>query len=144
MKTYTAESDAQARGLHDGSIGELVIPCEPTIEIGDGFVYGGNCAGSVEFLQKEPVRFFDPCLYQPGDRIAVKGRWATCWCYCPGCPGYVYPDELGWNTRTTGKQRTPESMPLKAVRTYLVCESVACREQGGQWSWAVKVKREGD
>ncbi len=66
----------------------------------------------------------NPYPYAPGDIIGIKEAWARCLCKQPNCPGFLYRDHLGWNTRDSGKHFGAANMPRKAIRTRLLCRTV--------------------
>lgn len=146
-KTYTAKSDDEARGFHDGTVTEIIIPCEPKIEVQNGFVYGGNCAGSVDYLMREPHHFFDPCPYTPGDEIGVK-------------EGIAVRVDVESNTEKVKhyllymrdkpdlemqfhpyRRISPSKMPLWAIDIRLICQSTQPQQREGTWVWVCKVTR---
>ncbi len=141
MKTYLPYDDAEAQGLRDGTISLLVIPftrqppqdwspvgCglyHPAIEGADGETEPGP---EIFGVYDEDWGLAAP--YAPGDEIGMKEKWAPCSCgaHSNRCNGYTYPDQLGWNARTRGKVGSAKTMPMKAIRAVLLCQSVAGRQ----------------
>jgi len=141
MKTYITTTDAEARGLHDGRVTLLVVPFkehppEDWSPVDCGlynpvrYDKSGESYPGPEIFGAYDEDWGIEAPFAPGDRIAVKERWAKCDCGAKGCPGYIYPEHLGWNCRTSNMQKSAEVMPMKAVRTHVLCESVAGRPVG--------------
>ena len=102
------------------------------------------CSGSPEAFAASVVEYSP---YRPGDRIAVKERWKQ---GRSNDSVIHYLDQTAIehirppHTRAVdrGCWRMAKYMPLWAVRTHLLCESVEAREIDDKWCWIVKVKKE--
>jgi hypothetical protein len=152
MKTYVAPTNEIAAGLHNGTITELVIPCDPQP---DGAARFSGCDRPEPYIsdRKGSARYFaigEFCPYQPGDRIAVK---EACWMDQPfhALAGLatVYAADVANRPKSTNPpfqnwiRYSASRMPIREIRTHLICHSSACRQVDGVWCWVVKVTREG-
>jgi hypothetical protein len=154
MKTYIAQTDAEAHGLHDGTVTEIVLPVEQQPYTPEAlphcWCWDKPTGGRVTWNKRNPGYpqcIEDACPYQPGDRAAVLEAWGM----DPNDSGYKLPDLMqclfyraewdqpepyhwGWND--------PEFLPAWAVRTHLLCEAVTVRQTEGTWYFVCQVKKE--
>ena len=148
MKTYTARSDAEATGLHDGTITLLVIPMEPQPlfygEPGDLYSFRSDLAsGSRECRTFKSHKYPESGLhnfpvsspYASGDEIGVKEVWALVPVGDGRKMGYIYRadgasafDAIAEGWEFMGEWETAESMPNDAIRPRLLCESAVPKQ----------------
>jgi len=167
VKTYLAQSDAEAQGLYDGTITEIVTtkglevinrdfrlhrddkPIRLSADGSWSFWYSGNVPQ--EFADRAyPKGGGFTCPYQPRDRVAVREWWAIVPIGNGDRMGYIYRAEgeaafdriaEGWSFMD--KWSPPDDrMPRRAVRTHLLCEAVEARPGESRWAWHIKVKPE--
>jgi hypothetical protein len=128
MKVYLSTSDAEAQGLREGRISLLVIPFDEQPQMEPIADYRFDlCYRGVFRYTSDGSNWLPFAPYSPGNVIGVKEAWARCLCKSPTCPGFLYRDSLGWNTRDSGRHFGAATMPRKAIRTRIICESVEAK-----------------
>ena len=124
MKTYVTQSDAEAKGLQEGTVTELVVPIDPQPDL------------SVLKDPRMPVEFRVCPILGPSHRPPTWGLYGKS-DRPSAVPIYGYEAPYRPGDRIAVKEAT-----RRQTVCVVLCESVDARPIEGPWCWVVQVRRE--